>query len=386
MGFFARWVILAFACTLGIALPASARPFVQGHSPWNTRLISWPRLAANDRTKIDWLRAQGLGNFFWSPRVSVPYDNAHDESIPIYHTTVRDPLVRLTCFETYLACPFAGRTIRMPAKAMSQGAGRGDAHLVSIQPSGAAVELYEVRTSGDWKDGHTYRVGFGGIVQSLASGDGWHPAIIANAAGASLFGGAVTAAELARGPGGIRHALAVSTPCGGNTSIYPALGHAQQRCRHDDPQPEQDIPLGAHLWFDLTHAQIDRLGNMVHDQKTVLYALHDYGAYVEDTNANQFTLNVEWTPVSQAPAIVAGTFDALGARAAANMRYWYTDITGRRIYHLTSDNITEADGSAFDLLAHLHVLDPCESHNPRRCSVKAPATPRASGRRSYDGP
>ena len=99
----------------------------------------------------------------------------------------------------------------------------------------------------------------------------------------------------------------------------------------------------------------------------MLYALHDYGAYVEDTNANQFTLNLLWTPVSQAPAIVAGTLDVLGARAAANMRYWYTDSAGRRIYHLTSDNITKPGGGAFDLLAHLHVLDPCESHNPRRC-------------------
>jgi len=367
MRFFGRSAMMALACTLGLTNLASARPFAQGHSPWNTRLIATPRIASNDRTKIDWLRAQGLGNFFWSPRVSVPYDNAHDESIPIYHTTRSDPLVRLHCFETYFACPLAGRTIRMPAKAMPQGGGRGDAHLVSVQPSGKDVELYEVRTSGDWQAGHTYRVGFGGIGTSLATGDGWRPAIIADAGGASLVGGAVTAAELELGPGGIRHALAVSTPCGGNTSVYPALGRAQQECRRGNPRPEQDIPLGAHLWLDLTRAQIDRLGRMVHDQKTVLYALHDYGAYVEDTNANQFTLNLQWTPVSQAPAIVAGTLDSLGARAAANMRYWYTDITGRRAYHLTSDNITEPGGRGFDLLAHLHVLDPCESHNPRRC-------------------
>ena len=85
--------MMVLACMLGLANPAIARAFVQGHSPWNTRLIAAPRIAASDRTKIDWLRAQGLGNFFWSPRVSVPYDNAHDESIPVYHTTQSDPLV-----------------------------------------------------------------------------------------------------------------------------------------------------------------------------------------------------------------------------------------------------------------------------------------------------
>lgn len=356
---------------------ANYRPYDRGHSPWNTRLPQSPLLEPYDRRRLAWLRSQALGNFFWSPRVTVPYVARTDASLPVYFANRTDPLVTLTCFETYFACPFAGRPMRVPAHALPQSAGKGDAHLVSIQPDGREFDLYEARNSGTWIDGRTYEVGFGGIGRNVATDSGWNPPSIAVAAGAALFGGVVRLAELNAGPGGIHHALAVSTPCGGNTSVYPALGHATQACRNveDNPSGEQDIPLGAHLWLDLTHAKINRLTRMVRDQKTVLYALHDYGAYVEDTNANQFTLNLQWTPLSQASALRVGKRDAIGARAAANMRLWYVDDSGHRVYHLTSDNIRNADGrTPFDLLAHLHVLDPCESHNPRSCGAHTRAS------------
>lgn len=360
-----------------VAVPTTENPISVGTPP--ATIVTTPLLDSNDTTKITWMQsltnnASGYTGIFHSNRIYVPgiLNNNNDYQLPFYFSKTTDPYVTLTCFEAYGTCPFTSTTkMYVPANAISQANGNGDGHLVVIQPNGVEFDIYESRNGGTWANGSTYSVGWGGIITDLDIHSGWGGGVTV-AGGADLMGGVVRLPELLAGPGGIHHAIAVSVSCGGNTSVYPATATATQAClpSTNNPTVAQDIPLGSHLWLDTTHAQIDALKNMYADQKTVLYAMHDYGLYVEDTNSNQFTMNLQWTPESQMPGLLAGN-DTIGAHAPGNMPLWYNDGAtpiAHDLYHLDSGNIQQSDGTTpYNVISHLHVLNTCESHNPRTC-------------------
>jgi len=203
--------------------------------------------------------------------------------------------------------------------------------------------LYET-PPGPYRSG-TLTVGYGTVVNDLVRDSCW-PGAGVTAARASALGGRVTLHELRTGH--IRHALALATACSTAGSVPPATASAAQTC-NGAAAPEA-APFGSRFWFDLTPQQIAHL-HLSRMSTTVLDALHEYGAFMTDTNGESATVdlrNVSESPTSNSAVMDYVRLDAMPI--AGRQGTYESDLRTlrARFWH-----------------RHLHVVAPCVT--TRRC-------------------
>jgi hypothetical protein len=201
-----------------------------------------------------------------------------DYEHPVVYSQATDPEYTIHC--TRYACDdLEGKRVRIPAGA--RPAGGTDGHLAVVdQSSGLEYDLYEASTPS--RPGSTLNVGSGGVSRIDGSGlsidlDGDGRIAEATAARFALLAGIVRAEELAAGK--IDHALFITIPCGAPSPEYvaPALKGGT-----DCSDNTNRVPMGARLRLNMSDAEIDAL-NVPAWKKTILHALHTYGAYMGDT-------------------------------------------------------------------------------------------------------
>jgi hypothetical protein len=337
--------------------PANWHPY-QPTSPWNQELSNpdSPRLDPNDSTKIQALFNSAFGPNQYQGRIGTPLANllssgSTTAAFPYYFAKTSDPSVIINCTANYGTCEMQGKHYNVPAAAMP--ANDSDHHMIVIQPNGTELDVWEWGNGGSqqppWKTNETVNVGWGGIA-NVTTGTGWDLGTNGmTAAGNDGLAGIIREPEIASGV--IDHALTADIYCSPTTTpVYPALHSSDDtNCNGFQMSPNQIVATGNRLWIDMTDRQINAL-NLNNAQKTVLHALHDYGAFVIDYN--------NYDPISfgglesQLPGYLYGD-DIVSTWADRNLPFWF-NASGVNWY----DFLTSSDMNTL-IQPHLHVLDPC---------------------------
>jgi hypothetical protein len=344
--------------------PANWRPY-QAKSPWNQRLSNpdSPQLDPNDASKIRALFNSAFGPNQYQGRIGTPMANllssgATTAAFPYYFAKTSDPYVIINCTAGYGTCEMQGKHYYVPASAMA--ATDVDHHMIVIQPNGTEVDAWEwgygsvgYGSGGGqqppWKTNETVNISWGGIA-NVTTGTGWDLGTNGiTAAGNDGLAGLIREPEIASGT--IEHALSADIYCSPTTTpVYPALHSSDDtNCNGFSMSPNQIVATGNRLWLDLTDTQINAL-NLNTAQKTVLHALHDYGAFVIDYN--------QYDPIafggleSQLPGYLYG-HDIVSSWANANLPFWFNQSGVNWYDLLTADDMNSI------IQPHLHVLAPC---------------------------
>ena len=366
---------LALAAVLAsVALPAFRTPAFAGGSPsqsfangaeWPSNFrpygpeSMWNRAMPADRIPrflpdSDAIVRLGEQNAPGRPVRIGAWGSGWDEGHPIVFASTTDPLVvphcRVYCNPVYLTKRF-----RIPARARP-GDG-GDHHLGIVQPDGTEIDLWAIvqpNPTADWKAGDTLSYGGGNYCGNFFSGPGFGRET-STVGGGCLAAGIIRAAELR--DGSIRHALVTAIDCGAASFVFPASQATDTVCTAPGPH----VPNGAHLWLDLSDEQVEHLA-VEQWEKTVLRALHHYGAYVEDTtthgarNANGLFVPIFEDDAQYAPFGVESPI----LRWARAQRWQPVRVPGRSgEYHDTTWYRFTEHWKPVDWAAHLHIVDPC---------------------------
>ncbi|MEA2663211.1 MAG: hypothetical protein QOI11_155 [Candidatus Eremiobacteraeota bacterium] len=336
------------ACQNGAEWPAGFRPYAPT-SYWNRPMPSGahPRLLPDSDAMVHRAQDGAPGR---TVRVNAQ-GSGWDEGHPVVFTSARDPLVVPRC-KTYCNPVYLTRPFRIPARAR---AGDGsDRHLAVVQPDGTEIDLWAVdQPERDWRDGDTIAFGSGNTCGNFFSGPGFGRET-STVGGACLGAGLIRAAELRAGT--IPHALFTTVDCGAHAFVYPATQPIDNVCSGPGPH----VPNGAHLWLDLSDAQIAALP-VRGWEKTILRALHRYGAYVEDTGSGGERAHGLFAPWFEDDA----QYSAFGRRnplaAWAREQSWQpVPIRARTAAHRPTTWFTFSENWApLDWASHLHVVDPC---------------------------
>jgi hypothetical protein len=328
----------------GVEWPTGFRPFGPS-SPWNRPLTNTtsPRLLANSDAMVSLAESGGSDAQLFTSEYGVGTDYSH----PVVVATASDPLVTphctVYCNPVYLTTPF-----HIPAKARPTSG--SDHHLSIVQPDGTEIDMWlasRAAGAGDWQNGDTVNYGGGNTCGNFYTGSGF-TANAATVGGACLGAGIVRAGELASGV--IPHALFLVTACMDHSFVYPATQPGDYICSGAGPH----VPNGAHVWLDLSDAAINAL-SINPWEKTILHALHQYGAFVGDTkgitpshtdNLNQIRFE------SGAQFIPFGAASAMDTEAKS-LGWNPVSISGATRY-VGSDNWQPVNWQQ-----HLHVVDPC---------------------------
>jgi hypothetical protein len=218
--------------------------------------------------------------FASADRIALPgdFNLADDNGHPVYLASATDPVVTVNC-TAY--CGVASANINIPVSA--RPATGSDHHMGIIEPDGSEYDFYGSTSTGTSPTATTafYRTSILGSGQMPGGGA---------TSGAALAAGVIRFDELARGI--IPHALFVSANCVTGTVVYP--GGSQGKVCTSGTGP----PVGARIQLTLTDAQINALSLLPWEQ-TILHALHDYGAYVMDTNGDGIALGFQFEPTTQ---------------------------------------------------------------------------------------
>jgi hypothetical protein len=249
----------------GQAWPMSFRPY----SPqvWNHPLPASPQnvdAASSSRLRA-YLVRPSADQFAAAP--------AQDYSHPVYYASATDPVVSVDCKSASYGCaPATLPSFHIPAKA--RPAGGNDHHLGVVQPNGDEIDLWNAHDPGrDWQNGDTISAAIG--VQTSIVSNGVPPMKSATS-GAALAAGLIRFDEITSGT--IPHALFVVMPCT-NGHRFPGTTDAKS-CPDG-----QGVPVGAHIYLALSDAQINALptSTVPAALRPVAHALHQFGAFVEDT-------------------------------------------------------------------------------------------------------
>lgn len=332
----------------GVEWPAGFRPYAPT-SPWNRAMpeTAQPRLLPDSEAMVRRAEEGSPGRMVRVDAQGSGWDEGH----PVVFASARDPLVvphcRIYCDPVYLTRPF-----RIPARAR---AGDGsDHHLAIVQPDGTEIDLWAVvQPERDWRSGDTIDYGSGNTCGNFFSGPGFGHET-STVGGACLGAGLIRAAELRAGA--IRHALFTTVDCGARAFVYPA----EQPIDHVCSGPGPHVPNGAHLWLDLSDAQVAALP-LQSWEKTILRALHHYGAYVEDTRRVEERAHGLFAPWFEDDAQYSAFGRPNPLAAWARAQGWHpVPIRPRTFAHRPTIRFTFSDGWApVDWRAHLHVVDPC---------------------------
>ena len=244
-----------------------------------------PILYANSDTIIKNVENNDRGPDVTTSEYGPGYADGH----PIVFASRSDPVVKVKCTR-YCSNPRIPTTIHIPAKARPAAA--GDGHLGVVQPDGTEIDFWAVTPNqpqyvSDWTSGATLTAQGAANCGNFYTGPGSVYAAT-TVGGACLAAGVVHFNELISGS--IKHALFMTTSCfQANTFVYPATQNGDVNCT-----AAPNAPLGAHIWLDLSDAQVNALP-LVAWEKTLLRAMHDYGGYLMDSGgsptpyANGFT-------------------------------------------------------------------------------------------------
>jgi hypothetical protein len=260
--------------------PACWHAFSGG--PFNTELSSDPALAPNSAAVVS-----HMTTYNWSVGPPGGGFSLGSGSRPVFFASPSDPAMKIVCEDDFGAgsCTgangvnIAGQSINVPAGAQAQDA--SDGHLTVIETAtGDEYDFWNATI-----DGSTIEAGTGSMV-NVNTGNGLGSQ--GDAADFALTGGLLRPSELASGT--IDHALVVSVPCvnatGASGYSYPASGGNGEVCGDYWSESPSGAPeLGQLLRLNLTAAQIAASPAPAWE-KTVMTALANYGAYIEDTDGS----------------------------------------------------------------------------------------------------
>lgn len=330
--------------------PGSFRPY-GARSFWNRRLpdATHLRLLPDSDEMVQTAENGSRGRVV---RV-LAWGSGWDEGHPVVFASRRDPLVVPRCTR-YCNTRYLTRPFHIPARARP-GDG-SDRHLAIVQPDGTEVDLWSVDQSypgRDWHTGDTIAFGSGNYCGNFYSGPG-SGTETATVGGACLAAGLIRASELRDGV--IRHALFTTVDCGAKSYVFPATQPIDQGCSG----PGWHVPNGAHLWLDLTDAQISGLAVRPWE-RTILRALHDYGAYVEDTGGGGDRAHGLFAPWFEDDAQYAPFGHASPMLVWAQEQGWSPiGIRARsEAHHATTAYQYTETWKPVEWAAHLHIVDPC---------------------------
>jgi hypothetical protein len=269
----------------GIPWPASFRPYGPT-SYWNRPVsnLSNPNLLANSANIISTAEAGDSG-----PSINLhEYNSGYADGRPVVFASNTDPLLNTHC-NVYCGSNTYTGTVRIPAKARP-GTG-GDAHLVAIQPNGEEIDFWQVNPASsncgdtcmsDWVNGGTINAGSINDCGNFTTGSG----TAGGPFGSEVGDGCIAAGFIhynefiaaINGNGYLNHALITTTLCGAadGSFVYPAFQPVDNRCTGTN-----GVPNGAHIWLDLTDAQVDALPIKAWE-KVLLKTVHHYGTYMMD--------------------------------------------------------------------------------------------------------
>lgn len=292
--------------------PACWRPYADT-SPFNTKVPNNPTLLPNSSAIVARVFGTNPADPYLIPRIKRPNHITAPRSgtggEPTYYTHFvsrqDDPEYELHCtMVRWGTCPIEGHKIRIPGGAQVEGnrpaqatnsdayRNEPDAHLTVIdQDSGYEYDLWQVHKN-PIQGGGRLEFSWGG--RTRIGGSGVAEAGNATAAHFGNLAGRIRAEELAANR--IDHALFIVIDCdNGGPPLPPAKGKGRP-CEERFGHPDANVnapPMGAHFWLDMTEAEIDGL-NISTWKKTILKAMHEYGAFLGDTGAQgYFALEAE---------------------------------------------------------------------------------------------
>jgi hypothetical protein len=195
----------------------------------------------------------------------------------VYYVDSTAPLYTVHCTEPWGTCKVEGVRLRIPARALP--APNDDHHMVVIDAN-AGMEYDFWQTGSLPPRGGALNISWGGKTSLTGLGLGSN----SNAAELGGLAGVVRAGELLAGH--IDHALVLSVNCDSGKFVWPAL-QSDQAC------PDGSGPaMGARLQLDMSAGEISALP-VATWKKAVLQAFATYGAYVEDTGNDPWTIRFE---------------------------------------------------------------------------------------------
>jgi hypothetical protein len=302
--------------------------------------------------------------------------NVGNGAHPAYIASATDPLVHIDCTGAPYGCgnmngesigPHDIPDMHIPAYARPtyRYEAQGDIFMTVIQPDGGYFEQYGCHKGDvDWVNGETLSrascglagASYGNIVTSAGNNVGNINA------GDGQIALPVYWNEVQNNQ--INHAIHVFAGCfRGGLGRYP--GTYAGEC-FASGGPSTGIPVGSHIWLDLTRAQIDATPTSIipAHMRVFAYALHEHGAFVLDTGdghkwITQFTLE------DALPCFTSG---------ACTKSFWQDWFYANGGGGPTADgNLkinTPIDWSA--LATHVHVLQECYARGT--CSDSIPET------------
>ncbi len=306
------------------------RPY-SGRSPFNRQVPSHPTLDGQSGQIVARLRDWGPVQRLVLGTSGTRRDFAH----PVYYSKPRSPVFRVQCV-LFRPCRVEGMKLRIPDEA--RPAAGGDGHMAVVdQRTGWEYDFWQVRRKP--KGGGTLVVSHGGRTRIRGTGLGSN----ATAAHFGLLAGIVRPQELAAER--IPHALFLTARCSSGRSVYPSAPRGTGApCRRFGEPDAGAPPMGAHLWLDMSEAQIDRL-DVPDWKRAILRALHRYGGFVGDTmnGHSSFGIMVE-SGASYTSFGYEDPWEELAEKLGAG------ESEGTRVLDLNTDP---------DWRRHLRILHPC---------------------------
>jgi hypothetical protein len=318
----------AGSCTsASLAQAASAgscwTPFSDAAS-FTTRLSPNSPLASDNGAVRQHMQRYGW-SFGWDPSQF----SIGPGSRPVFYASPSDPVMTIHCTSSAGpgTCQGAngidvnGARINVPAGARPDG--NSDAHMTVIETAtGAEYDFWRASVSGSTITAGT------GAETNVNTGNGTGGG--GDAANLALSAGLLRPSELVSGH--IDHALVIVVPCTDATGFHvgytwPAKGGWGQACGQGVNEPASTAPaLGQLVRLDMTPPQIADSGAPAWEQ-TIMTALADYGAYIEDTGgiARQMSIIAQapssWTDLRQTDqwAAAASAFGQHGDSLTSNV-------------------------------------------------------------------
>jgi hypothetical protein len=316
------------------------RPFAD--TSWlNTPLPDSPRLTDNSAAQVASLmgtdgRGNGDGTIHpMEPTVSAANDYYH----PFFFSSVLDPSYVIHCIRTgEVACPIDGEWVRIPVGASP--AGGTDHHLIILdQDDNLEWDFFDVRAIS----GGVLTTGTAGKEPISGDGNSSRPASCSDAACVGLTAGMIREEELASGV--IHHALFIVVHCTNAATVFPGNPtNGGTSCA------DSNVPTGQWFRLNADDNEIESLP-VAEWQKTILYAMRDYGMFVGDEGSNgAFEFEVE------SPATWSATANPWTVYAEQEQPNPDSNITGDGGFYFFHVG-WGVSGSW--LVAHLQAIDPC---------------------------
>jgi hypothetical protein len=244
------------------------RPY-SSTSPFNLAVPANPALAPGSAAVVTAMTAGGPPNHLLAgPTVG------HQA---VYYADPQAPVYTIHCTEPWGTCKVEGVKLHIPTRALP--APNADHHMVVIDTQ-ANMEYDFWQTGTLAPAGGKLSISWGG--KTSLTGQGLNSN--SNAANFGGLAGVVRASELLAGH--IDHALVLSVKCDSGKFVWPAV-QSDYACG-DGSGPA----MGAHLQLNLTAAEINALAVPAW-KKTVLRAFATYGAFVEDTGNDPWSIRFE---------------------------------------------------------------------------------------------